>query len=304
MGIYVIQPGDTLSKIAKTYGTTVENLMELNPQITNQNLIFAKDTIKLSDTDEFVREDQSTDNSTNITTPIETSEENIFAGNTDSEEIQQQSNNGAKDFAQGLAFGAAIVMAAPYIEKKANAAKKKVSTAISAANKKLKRKGLKTIARGKAAVNTVKAEAQNVVSKGKESAKTVAAKGKAAAKTVAAKGAAAAKTGVSALGKSAPTLMKTAGKVAKPLAIAYSAVEIANAYDKGGTKAAVKTAGKTTAAVAGAWAGAKVGAATGAAIGTAVCPGPGTAVGGVIGGAIGSIAGWFAGEKIAEKALA
>lgn len=301
MGNYVIQPGDNLSSIARQHCTTVQHLMELNPEITNQNLIFATDTIKLPAADEFVHENQSTDNSTNITTPIETSEENIFAGNTDSEEIQQQSNNGSPTaaFVGGVVLGAAY---APTIAKTAKTVQKKASTAISAANKKLKYKGLRTVVKSKAAVNAVKTKAQDVVSKSKGAVKTVAAKGKAATKTVATKGAAAAKTGVSALGKSAPSIMKTAGKVAKPLAIAYSAVEIADAYEKGGTTAAVKTAGKTTAAIAGAWAGAKGGAALGAAIGSVV-PGVGTAVGGFVGGVIGGCIGWFAGEKIAEKAL-
>ena len=36
---YTIQAGDTLSKIAATYGTTVEKLMELNPSISDPNQI-------------------------------------------------------------------------------------------------------------------------------------------------------------------------------------------------------------------------------------------------------------------------
>ena len=39
--IYQIQPGDTLYKIAKAYGTTVDRLLSYNPQITNRNLIRA-----------------------------------------------------------------------------------------------------------------------------------------------------------------------------------------------------------------------------------------------------------------------
>ena len=38
---YQIQPGDTLYKIAKAYGTTVDRLLSYNPQITNRNLIRA-----------------------------------------------------------------------------------------------------------------------------------------------------------------------------------------------------------------------------------------------------------------------
>ena len=45
---YTIKSGDTLSAIAKANGTTVKNLMELNPQIKDANSIFANDKIKFS----------------------------------------------------------------------------------------------------------------------------------------------------------------------------------------------------------------------------------------------------------------
>lgn len=48
MADYVIQPGDTLSKIAKMTGTTVEQLQKLNG-IKNANLIFAGKTIQIPD---------------------------------------------------------------------------------------------------------------------------------------------------------------------------------------------------------------------------------------------------------------
>ena len=38
---YQIQPGDTLSKIARMYNTTVNKLMSYNPQIKDRNLIRA-----------------------------------------------------------------------------------------------------------------------------------------------------------------------------------------------------------------------------------------------------------------------
>lgn len=44
---YTIQSGDTLSGIAKKYGTTVDTLMSLNPYITNKNLIYAGKTLNL-----------------------------------------------------------------------------------------------------------------------------------------------------------------------------------------------------------------------------------------------------------------
>jgi peptidoglycan endopeptidase LytE len=44
---YTIKHGDTLSELAHQYGTTVEHLLELNPQITNRNLIYTGDSLNL-----------------------------------------------------------------------------------------------------------------------------------------------------------------------------------------------------------------------------------------------------------------
>ena len=45
---YKVVKGDTLSKIAKNYSTTVNNLMKLNPQIKNKNLIYVGQVITIS----------------------------------------------------------------------------------------------------------------------------------------------------------------------------------------------------------------------------------------------------------------
>lgn len=45
--VYQVRKGDSLSKIAKANGTTVEVLMRLNPQIKNPNKIYVRDQIKL-----------------------------------------------------------------------------------------------------------------------------------------------------------------------------------------------------------------------------------------------------------------
>lgn len=45
--VYKIKKGDTLTKIAKKKGTTVDNLLEMNPEITDPNLIYEGDTLKL-----------------------------------------------------------------------------------------------------------------------------------------------------------------------------------------------------------------------------------------------------------------
>ena len=44
---YTIQSGDTLSAIAARFGTTINKLMSLNPQIKNPNLIYAGKTIRI-----------------------------------------------------------------------------------------------------------------------------------------------------------------------------------------------------------------------------------------------------------------
>lgn len=44
---YTIKAGDTLSKIAKKYGTTVEKLMAANPYITNKNKIYAGKSLQI-----------------------------------------------------------------------------------------------------------------------------------------------------------------------------------------------------------------------------------------------------------------
>lgn len=44
---YTVKSGDTLSKIAKKYGTTVDKLMSINPQIKNKNLIYPKQKIRV-----------------------------------------------------------------------------------------------------------------------------------------------------------------------------------------------------------------------------------------------------------------
>ncbi|MFN2228258.1 MAG: LysM peptidoglycan-binding domain-containing protein [Anaerolineae bacterium] len=44
---YVVQPGDTLTRIAQRFGTTVQALLAANPQITNPNLIYAGQVIEI-----------------------------------------------------------------------------------------------------------------------------------------------------------------------------------------------------------------------------------------------------------------
>ena len=44
---YTIKRGDTLSALAARFGTTIAQLMKLNPHIKNANLIYAGDTIRI-----------------------------------------------------------------------------------------------------------------------------------------------------------------------------------------------------------------------------------------------------------------
>ncbi len=44
---YVVQPGDYLSAIANTYGTTVASILALNPQITDPNLIYPGEVLQI-----------------------------------------------------------------------------------------------------------------------------------------------------------------------------------------------------------------------------------------------------------------
>ena len=44
---YVIQKGDTLTRIANRFGTTIKKLMEMNPQITDPNKIYYNTKIRV-----------------------------------------------------------------------------------------------------------------------------------------------------------------------------------------------------------------------------------------------------------------
>jgi len=44
---HTVKVGDTLSSIALKYGTTVDAILAINPQITNRNIIFDGQEIKI-----------------------------------------------------------------------------------------------------------------------------------------------------------------------------------------------------------------------------------------------------------------
>ena len=60
--LYEIQPGDTLSEIAAANNTSVEHLMDLNPQISDADLIYAGNNLVVPDGDSFVYPENSQSN--------------------------------------------------------------------------------------------------------------------------------------------------------------------------------------------------------------------------------------------------
>ena len=51
---YTVKSGDTLSKIAREYGTTVNNIVSLNPSITNPNLIYPGEQLAIKTTNSSI----------------------------------------------------------------------------------------------------------------------------------------------------------------------------------------------------------------------------------------------------------
>jgi LysM repeat protein len=71
---YIIQPGDTLSEIAASNNTSIENIMELNPEIENPDLIYAGSPLTIPENDNISNPYQTT------TDPLEAE---IDTGNQD-----------------------------------------------------------------------------------------------------------------------------------------------------------------------------------------------------------------------------
>ncbi|MFC7394412.1 cell wall hydrolase [Scopulibacillus cellulosilyticus] len=66
---YTVQPGDNLSKIAINNHTTVQSLLNLNPQISNENDIYAGSNINISSAANV----SGTSNSSNVSSTASTS---------------------------------------------------------------------------------------------------------------------------------------------------------------------------------------------------------------------------------------
>jgi len=50
---YIVKSGDTLHNIAIQYGTTISNLLNLNPQINNPNLIYTSESILINSSNQW-----------------------------------------------------------------------------------------------------------------------------------------------------------------------------------------------------------------------------------------------------------
>lgn len=259
MAEYTIQAGDTLGKIAAAHNTSVERLARLN-NISNPNLIITGHKL--------IFEEQTAVGDTVQADAQEKLEDELAKTQQQLAKMQATMNTGNENkglselevMGYGLTGAAAWNIAGKATPHVTNF----VSKTTKAACRKYQSIKKSAIKKGKT-LKQANSRATRLLD-----GKSVRVKGNSIK-----------------LGKATKVL----GKAAVPLAVVTSAVEVTNAYNKGGTKAAVKQGAKCAAGIAGGWAGAKAGAA----IGTLICPGIGTAIGGFIGG----IGGYFAGEALA-----
>ena len=331
MSDYVIQRGETLSRIARAHCTDVQTLLELNPQIKNQNLIFKNDTIQVPDRkmDTFERRAVSEERGaleeavSEEPSPVEgvVSEEEPAAIYTGEEQAPIQAGTNPFLYAAGGAAAGVVGMrlaekaapAAKHLASKAVAATKTATTKAIAASKtitgqaatatqsatrtavdasktamtKLKDGTKALLTSGKAKITQGAQKLSGKVSSAKVAATKAAKTAGAAAKSAATKLGTAAK---SVAGKAASVASKVAkspitkvagklvGRLAAPIAVAAEVYNVADAYEKGGTKAAAQQV-KKSAKVLGCMA-------TGAAIGSVV-PVIGTGMGAFVGGIVG-----------------
>lgn len=307
MADYIIQAGDTLAKIAKAHGTTVEELAKRN-NISNVDCIYTGKKLTL-DTPAEER----------VSVPEDYTKMQDRIGSLENELINTQARMQTpqeRSFGDDLFMfgsGVAALGTAQYLGKKGLPIAKKAGTVagdhVKKTAEKVNEKIKKTTSNVKEKVTNTK---NNVTKKVKSELKTANKKMHKLEKQGVKKYNKVKKATTKTFNRSERLLngkrvqikgqkiklskgSKLLGKAAVPLAVLTGVAETVHAYDKGGTKAAVKQGIKSTAGIAGGWAGAKVGAA----IGTAICPGVGTAIGGFLGG----IAGYFCGESLADKAV-
>lgn len=329
---YTVRQNDTLTAIAKAHNTTVLDLARLN-KISDPNRIHVGQKIIFSETPtqenpQLENEEVTVDT---LSTQLEAAQQQL----ADLQGQISQQDNGLTDMERfGIGLGATYASykmgkgALPYVktagkyslnqsQKMWNLAKNTYTSAkesvqttamrakesVKSATKHAAKKAELEYAFAKDAVKTnvtqAKVAVKNTASKVGDNATKVAKNtSKATKKTFVRSSRLLKGQKVSVAGKAVKSLGKAGkflGKGAVPLQAGVAIVEVTQAYDKGGTKAAVKQAAKSGSGIAGGLAGAKVGAA----LGTAICPGLGTVIGGFVGG----IAGYIAGENLADKVI-
>jgi hypothetical protein len=94
---YEIQSGDTLSEIAAAHNTSVEHLMDLNPDITDANMIYAGDDLVIQTTDHINNPYEGLDNSQNNDSSFIVSNDSVSIEN--SSEPTEEGNFEAVDWA-------------------------------------------------------------------------------------------------------------------------------------------------------------------------------------------------------------
>lgn len=313
---YTIQAGDTLTKIAKRNGTTVQELAKLN-NIAKPDSIYAGQTLKISE--EIVEQKPMQQNSYDY----ESLQKNYERLNKELQQMRQEmstkepsnSMKFLKTYGMIMSgFGAGSLLTAgalAYNEKVStsikngikttettvNAGAQKVKNGLKSTGKNIKQKvvnGKKFIKgklqNGKNAVKKVFSKSKDAVKSGVDKTKSVATKvvnkSNTAIKTANSKS-----NKILKIGKAGKVL----GKIATPIATMVAGIEVYDAYKTNGTKAAVKQGAKCVSGLACAAAGGKIGAMIGA------CTGPAAIVATPVLAVVGSVAGYIGGEKLVSK---
>jgi len=278
---HTVAQRENLTKIAEKYGTTINKLMELNPEIKNANLIFQGQTLTINKTgDDAIGLDTFT------TTQKQQTEQTFATTPQQTEVTHSQSKD--YDWAWGVAGGAGAVAAweagkwaAPYAKSAAETGYLRALYAKDAvkagANKALNTAG-----------NATRQGGMYIADKAKHIAKGAEleyALGKNAVKN-------ATKKAVQFIMENGTKVGKFLGKAAPWVAGVIALKEVKDAAEEGRTDAAVKQAVKSAGGFGGGIAGAKLGAMAGA------CTGPAAPIAVPVLTIVGSITGYILGEKI------
>lgn len=320
---YTVQKGDNLTKIAKAYNTTVDELVKQNKNITNPDLIFVGQKLSLGQTEakQEVKPAQQDKKYDSLQTELVKTRQQLNQMQTAIDK-----SSAKKDYSslEMLGYGAAGAAAfegvkhlAPHVKSAAETgylkylyAKDGVKNSFQKIGDKVKN-GVKHVVKKaeleyafakdavKSKTEQVKTNVENKVAKTQKTVskkvkkynKTIQKKFDQSNKILDGKRIQINKVKIKPLG----TTAKVLGRGAVLLNVGIAIKDTHDAYKEGGTKAAVKQGTKSAAGIATGLAGAKIGAA----IGTAICPGIGTAIGGFVGG----VAGYFAGEGLADKVI-